>query len=97
MGQEFDELKRIHFKIYGTPQCPRCFNQWRIIQERFFNHQREKINYNELTDEELATLKLRNIPIVEVYDGDKVIRRFEEFVSAEQLKTFVYEYKKGLK
>lgn len=97
MEQEFDEEKRISFKIYGTPQCGRCFNQWRIIQERFFNYKREKINCNELTDEELSNLKIRQIPVVMVFDNDTLIKRYDEYVSAEQVKTFIYEYKKGLK
>lgn len=97
MAQEFNEQERISFKIYGTPQCGRCFNQWRVIQERFFDYKREKIDCNELTDEELAKLNIRQIPVVMVFDNDKLIKRYDEYISPDFIKEFIYEYKKGLK
>ena len=89
-----EEFKNILFKVYGTFGCGNCFNQWRIIQEEFFDFKREKVNCNELDEDELNNLKIRQVPVVMIYDGDTLIKRYNEYTSTDTIRDFLYDYKK---
>lgn len=86
--------ENVHFVIYGNKNCGKCFNQWRIIQENFFDYKREKINCDDLEEQELIDLKIRQIPVVMIYDSDKLIKRYNEYVNPDDITKFLYEYQK---
>lgn len=81
--------------IYGNEGCGKCYNQFRAVREQLIAyHDVEKINCSDLTDEEMAELNIRNIPVTMIYDGDTLVARFNEIVTPQQIKDKISSYKK---